>query len=128
MITPVIQLPGEPETPQLQPPAPGEPDTPQLNTRTGIKAQTSSILDHARHSMTASSSAPAAGRLAKARQAPPPRILQDTQIIGASSSQSSSRASQTQVIAPPAPAHVGRPKAPTNVARPKATCKSAPKT
>ena len=104
MITPVVQLPGEPETPQLQPPPVGEPETPYPQ-RSTLKNKRSSILDYVRNSVTATSVADAANRLAAARQAPPTRILQDTQLIGTGASSSSS--SSTPAIAQ-TPANTGR--------------------
>ena len=119
MITPVVQLPGEPETPQLQPPPAAEPETPQLKKRSGLKAQTSSILDYVRNTITATSVAGAANRIAAARQATPPRLRLRpiTDDPASSSSQGAASSSQDMIVtsqpggAAQTPANAGRPKA-----------------
>ena len=126
MITPVVQLPGEAsfgpegqETPQLQPPPADEPETPYPR-RSGLKDKTSSILDYVRNTITATSVAGAANRIAAARQATPPRLrlrpITDDPASWAegpmkASSQGAASSSQDMIVTAQTPVNAGRPKA-----------------
>ena len=118
MITPVVQLPGEPETPQLQPPPAAEPETPYPQ-QSGINDKRSTILDHVRDTVTATSVAAAADKLAAARPAAPPRLRLRpiTDNPASSSSQGAASSSQDMIVtsqpggAAQTPANAGRPKA-----------------
>ena len=125
MITPVVQLPGEEETPQLQPPPADEPETPYPR-RSGLKDKTSSILDYVRNTITATSVAAAADKLAAARQATPPRLrLRPITDDPASSSSQGAASSSQDMIVTSRPG--GAAQTPANAGRPKAKAKAAPK-